>query len=88
MPNVKVPLDDARRIYLARTYAYVAAGKLGLVILNITNPEAPAIDWTALTALPPMNIAAQPTSTTPKTITTPITQGVALNRRRLPGTTV
>ena len=31
-------------IYLARTYAYVAAGKQGLVILDIENPEQPSID--------------------------------------------
>jgi hypothetical protein len=44
-------MADARRIYLARTYAYVAAGRDGLVILNITNPErptaGPAAPWPA-----------------------------------------
>ena len=39
-----LPLAQARNIYLARTYAYVAAGQQGLVILDITNPERPAID--------------------------------------------
>ncbi|WP_404713032.1 multiheme c-type cytochrome [Sphingomonas sp. MMS24-J13] len=38
-----VPLADARRVYVARTYAYVAAGKDGLVIVNVTNPEAPLV---------------------------------------------
>jgi hypothetical protein len=38
-----VPLADARRVYVARTYAYVAAGKDGLVIVNVTNPEAPVL---------------------------------------------
>jgi hypothetical protein len=33
------PLADARRIYVARTYAYVAAKKDGLVIVDVTNPE-------------------------------------------------
>jgi hypothetical protein len=37
-------LADARSIYLARTYAYVAAGKQGLVILDITNPPRPVVD--------------------------------------------
>src|SRR6202021_3516113 len=32
-------MHDAHSIYLARTYAYVAAGKKGLVILDIENPE-------------------------------------------------
>jgi hypothetical protein len=31
-------------IYVARTYAYVAAGKAGLIILNVENPERPFID--------------------------------------------
>jgi hypothetical protein len=39
-----VPLEVANSIYLARTYAYVAAGPLGLAILDITNPEKPIID--------------------------------------------
>jgi hypothetical protein len=34
---------DARRVYLARTYAYVAAGKSGLVIVDIEKPEAPKL---------------------------------------------
>jgi hypothetical protein len=38
-----VPLADARRVYVARTYAYVAAGRDGLVIVNVTNPEAPIV---------------------------------------------
>jgi hypothetical protein len=40
----QVPLEDAHSIYVARTYAYVAAGKNGLVILNVANPEEPYID--------------------------------------------
>ncbi|MFW6094284.1 MAG: hypothetical protein ACODAC_09945 [Pseudomonadota bacterium] len=35
-----VALDDAHRVYLARTYAYVAAGEDGLVIVDIEQPEA------------------------------------------------
>ncbi len=42
---------DARRIYVARTYAYVAGGRDGLVIIDVTNPEAPrpgpAVAWPA-----------------------------------------
>lgn len=43
IPAATVPLADARRLYVARTYAYVAAKKDGLVIVNVTNPEAPRI---------------------------------------------
>lgn len=35
-----VALGDAHRVYLARTYAYVAAGRDGLVIVDIERPEA------------------------------------------------
>jgi len=34
-----IPLANAQRIYLARSYAYVAAGKAGLAIVDIKNPE-------------------------------------------------
>ncbi len=34
-----VPLDDARQVYVARTYAYVAAGRQGLAIVDVTRPE-------------------------------------------------
>jgi hypothetical protein len=36
-----VPLAEADRIHIARTYAYVAAGKEGLVIVDIEKPEKP-----------------------------------------------
>lgn len=39
-----VALADARKLYLARTYAYVAAGEDGLAIINIEKPEAPVLD--------------------------------------------
>jgi hypothetical protein len=32
-------IADARDIYLARTYAYIAAGRQGLAIMDIENPE-------------------------------------------------
>ena len=38
-----IPLNNARRLYLARTYAYIAAKDEGLVIADITKPEAPTI---------------------------------------------
>ncbi|SIO13024.1 LVIVD repeat-containing protein [Parasphingorhabdus marina DSM 22363] len=38
-----IPLANAQRLYLARTYAYIAAKNEGLVIANITRPEAPVI---------------------------------------------
>ena len=38
-----VPLADARRVYVARTYAYVAAKKDGLVIVDVKAPERPRI---------------------------------------------
>jgi len=41
VPSGTIPLADARRLYLARTYAYIAAKQDGLVIVNVTNPEAP-----------------------------------------------
>ncbi|WP_411197612.1 multiheme c-type cytochrome [Sphingomonas sp. C3-2] len=43
IPSGTVPLADARRIYLARTYAYVAAKADGLVIVDIKSPERPHI---------------------------------------------
>jgi hypothetical protein len=43
-PLGALPLEDAHNIYLARTYAYVAAGKNGLVILDIEKPDAPRLD--------------------------------------------
>ncbi|MGD1095744.1 MAG: hypothetical protein ABSB35_27590 [Bryobacteraceae bacterium] len=42
--NAVVPLHDARNLYVARTYAYVAGGKQGLVIVDVERPEHPAID--------------------------------------------
>jgi hypothetical protein len=39
-------MQQARNLYVARTYAYVAAGSQGLVIVNIERPEAPVIDQT------------------------------------------
>jgi len=43
VPEATYPLADARRIYVARTYAYVAAKGDGLVILDVENPRAPRL---------------------------------------------
>ena len=43
VPSATVPFADARRIYLARTYAYVAAKAQGLAIVDITRPLAPSV---------------------------------------------
>jgi hypothetical protein len=43
VPEATVPLADARRIYVARTYAYVAAKRDGLVIIDVKNPLRPSI---------------------------------------------
>lgn len=37
-------LEGAHRVYLARTYAYVAAGKNGLAIVDIEKPMQPKVD--------------------------------------------
>jgi hypothetical protein len=42
--NALVPFEDARNIYVARTYAYVSAGKQGVAIVDVENPEVPKLD--------------------------------------------
>ncbi len=44
VPGATVALQDARNIYVARTYAYVAGGKQGLVIVDVERPEHPRIE--------------------------------------------
>jgi hypothetical protein len=39
-----VRLSDARDVYVARTYAYVAAGKAGIAIIDVKNPWQPRLD--------------------------------------------
>ncbi|MGZ5062177.1 MAG: hypothetical protein ACXWAU_09910 [Usitatibacter sp.] len=41
--GARVALADARRVYVARTYAYVAAGREGLAIVDVERPEAPRL---------------------------------------------
>ena len=42
--NARVPIAQAHGIYVARTYAYIAAGRQGLVIVDIEKAEQPRID--------------------------------------------
>ena len=42
--NAVVPLEDARNVYVARTYAYVSSGKQGLAIVDVEKPDAPKLD--------------------------------------------
>ncbi len=39
----RVPMADAHRIYVARTYAYVAGGHEGLYIVDVEKPEKPFV---------------------------------------------
>ncbi len=41
-----VPIKDAKDIYVARTYAYVANGSEGVAIINVERPENPKLDQT------------------------------------------
>lgn len=41
--SATIALEDARRVHVARTYAYVASGREGLVIVDVEKPEQPFI---------------------------------------------
>ncbi|MCH7752151.1 MAG: hypothetical protein IH898_08365, partial [Planctomycetes bacterium] len=43
-PVAQLEIEDLHNLYVARTYAYVAAGGNGLVIVDVENPERPFID--------------------------------------------
>ncbi len=43
VPSGNVTFANAQRVYISRTYAYVAAKQEGLVILNIKKPTEPSI---------------------------------------------
>jgi len=43
VPGARVRLADARRVYVARTYAYIAAGRDGLAIVDVEKPEQPRL---------------------------------------------
>jgi len=42
--SARVALRDARKVYVARTYAYVAAGAEGLVVVDVERPTQPRIE--------------------------------------------
>jgi len=44
IPSAIVPVAEAHDIYVARTYAYIAAGKQGVVIVDVERPESPGLD--------------------------------------------
>ncbi|MEZ5462295.1 hypothetical protein [Dokdonella sp.] len=41
VPGAMLPLRDAHKLHVARTYAYIANGADGLAIVDVTNPEKP-----------------------------------------------
>jgi hypothetical protein len=43
LPNSSLALEDARDIYFSRTFAYVAAGRNGLAILDVTKITEPKL---------------------------------------------
>jgi len=44
LPGATIALDDARNIYVARTYAYVANGKHGVAIIDVEHSDQPHLD--------------------------------------------
>ena len=44
MQKGRVATGDARNVYVARTYAYVADGEYGVAVVNVENPEAPVLE--------------------------------------------
>ena len=43
LPGAHVPLVDPHRIFVARTYAYIADGRGGLAIVDVERPEHPRL---------------------------------------------
>jgi hypothetical protein len=43
LPQAHLPLRDARRIFVARTFAYIADGRDGLAIVDVEKPDKPRI---------------------------------------------
>jgi hypothetical protein len=43
VPGATVPLADARHVFVARTYAYVADGRDGLAIIDVEQPTQPRV---------------------------------------------
>lgn len=44
VPGALVRLDSANNVYVSRSYAYVAAGKQGLAIIDVKQPEQPKLE--------------------------------------------
>jgi hypothetical protein len=44
VPGAMVAVDDARNVTVSRTYAYVSAGKNGVALVNVEQPEHPRLD--------------------------------------------
>lgn len=44
VPGARIAFEQAHDVYVARTYAYVSAGKQGLAIVDVENPEKPVLD--------------------------------------------
>lgn len=44
VPNAAVAVAEAADVYVARTYAYVAAGHNGMAIIDVERPEQPRLD--------------------------------------------
>jgi hypothetical protein len=44
VPGAVVALEDARNLYVGRTYAYVASGKQGIAIVDVERPDHPRLD--------------------------------------------
>ncbi len=44
IPSASLPLADARNVAVSRTYAYVSAGKNGVALVNVEQPEHPRLD--------------------------------------------
>lgn len=44
VPGAVVALDDARNLYVARTYAYIANGRHGVAVVDVEKPDSPRLD--------------------------------------------
>jgi len=53
VPGARIALADAQKLFIARTYAYVANGSAGLAIIEIEKPERPKLlaTWNAAGAI-------------------------------------
>ena len=43
MSKANIPIEHSEKIYLARTYAYIASREDGLTIVDIEKPEKPKL---------------------------------------------